>query len=258
MMRGCGSVTRRSTSRCTCRPAGSCAASWRRTCGPPARRAARAGGVRNRGRITADGPRSRSARRRSTTARSGHWEGDLMIGARTGRRSRRWSSARPATCCWPAWAMTDDRPCHRRARAADRALPAHLAQSLTWDQGRELPRHQRFTAHTGIQVYFCDPHSPWQRGVNENTNGLLRQYLPGSDLTVTPRPSLTRSPPNSTTDPVKRSVGEPRRRRWPACSRDPIRVLKAPIATPARPPGSPPQRRALTTRTQARNWAVLR
>jgi IS30 family transposase len=108
----------------------------------------------------------------------GHWEGDLIYGRRMTcigtlvERSTRYVMLFPLPNGHTAEAV-------RVALAKKiRHLPTELRRSLTWDQGHEMAEHARFTIDTGVQVYFCGPKSPWQRGSNENTNGLLRQYLP--------------------------------------------------------------------------------
>ncbi len=113
----------------------------------------------------------------------GHWEGDLLMGKRQtaiGTLVERWSRY------VMLFALPDGHSADAvRVALAEtvQQLPEHLWQSLTWDQGKEMAQHAQFTIDTGVQVYFCDPRSPWQRGSNENTNGLLRQYFPkGTDM----------------------------------------------------------------------------
>ena len=108
----------------------------------------------------------------------GHWEGDLIIG-KDGKSAIATLVERTTRYVLLA-RITDQRAETVRNALVERVrtLPAHLWRSLTWDQGHEMAQHRLFSVETGIDVYFCDPHSPWQRGSNENTNGLLRQYFP--------------------------------------------------------------------------------
>jgi IS30 family transposase len=124
----------------------------------------------------------------------GHWEGDLILGAHNRsaivtlvERQTRYvllahigaDKTSPAVCAAIAEKIA--------------TLPQQLARSLTWDQGTEMAGHTAFSVNSGLPVYFCDPHSPWQRGSNENTNGLLRQYFPkATDLTVHDQAELDR------------------------------------------------------------------
>jgi len=122
----------------------------------------------------------------------GHWEGDLVFGKRMSpvatlvERSTRFVMLVALPNGHKADLVAD------ALAAKITTLPAALTRTLTWDQGHEMAEHDRFTEATGIEVYFCDPKSPWQRGSNENTNGLLRQYFPKSaDLSTYTRANLT-------------------------------------------------------------------
>jgi len=132
----------------------------------------------------------------------GHWEGDLILGLKSSaigtlvERKTRFTlllhlppmpghGAGPRQKNGPALAGHGAEAVRDAIVKSTRNLPEHLRKSLTWDQGAEMAQHEKLTSDTGIDVYFCDPQSPWQRGSNENTNGLLRQYFPkGTDLSA--------------------------------------------------------------------------
>ena len=152
------------------------------------------------GHVTADVVLSERPAEAEDRAVPGHWEGDLIIGLNRSaigtvvERSSRYTllvhlprlegygtiapvKNGPALAGYGAIAMKD------ALTTTMTTMPAELLRSLTWDRGKELSAHAQFKVDTGIAVYFADPHSPWQRGTNENTNGLLRQYFPkGTDL----------------------------------------------------------------------------
>jgi len=112
----------------------------------------------------------------------GHWEGDLLMGGVSSRIATLVERSSRFVMLVRVDAKTSEDVVDALANQI-RHLPRHVMTSLTWDRGSELTRHARFTLATDVKVYFCDPHSPWQRGSNENTNGLLRQYFPkGTDL----------------------------------------------------------------------------
>jgi IS30 family transposase len=129
----------------------------------------------------------------------GHWEGDLILGLgrtaigtlveRTSRFTmllhlpRMDDHGRPRTKNGPALAGHGAEAVRDAIAASIMSLPEQLRRSLTWDRGTEMAQHAQLRIDTGLAIYFCDPQSPWQRGTNENTNGLLRQYFPkGTDL----------------------------------------------------------------------------
>ena len=161
---------------------GECAASWPAACARDARRKSQTGP--RGGRVTdmvmiSDRPAEVEDRASLGTGREISSSAPVV-----GAQSARWSSA--TTRLTLLLHLPDGRTgidVEKAMRKAVKSLPKELSRSITWDQGVEMCRHLDFTVKTGIPIYFCDPHSPWQRGSNENTNGLLRQYMPkGTDL----------------------------------------------------------------------------
>jgi IS30 family transposase len=114
----------------------------------------------------------------------GHWEGDLLFGSHNSQIATLVERQTRYVMLVKVGGKDTETVVNALIKNA-RKLPQELYKSLTWDRGKEMADHKRFTLETQIQVYFCDPQNPWQRGSNENTNGLLRQYLPkGLDLST--------------------------------------------------------------------------
>jgi IS30 family transposase len=121
----------------------------------------------------------------------GHWEGDLLIGARQGSSIATLVERSTRYVVLVKLASRSADHVVQRIQRQLQHLPAELCKTLTWDRGHEMAAHHAFTVATDIPVYFCDPQSPWQRGTNENTNGLLRQYFPKTtDLSRIPQRRL--------------------------------------------------------------------
>jgi IS30 family transposase len=151
------------------------------------RRRRRLLGVQRRGRLTAMRMIDERPAEVEDRVQAGHWEGDLIMGP--GNRSAIGTLVERTTRFLVLLHMPEGVPTTVTVRqaisSAFGALPDGLARTLTWDQGKELALHQQITAATGTEVFFCDAHSPWQRGSNENMNGLLRDYFPkGTDLSL--------------------------------------------------------------------------
>ena len=178
----------------------------------------------------------------------GHWEGDLIIGLgrsaigtlveRTTRFTMLLHLPRmeghgtvPRVKNGPALAGHGAEAVRDAIARTITTLPAQLRRSLTWDQGAEMARHADLRIATGLPVYFCEPHSPWQRGTNENTNGLLRQYFPkGTDLSAHSPDVLAVVADALNTRPARPSDGELPPKLWTsACRPVKLNVLRRPV-----------------------------
>jgi IS30 family transposase len=121
----------------------------------------------------------------------GHWEGDLLLGSGNSAIATLVERSSRIALLVGLPNGRSSEPVLTALAQRIVTLPEQLVRSLTWDQGKEMAQHAQFTIDTGLQIYICDPRSPWQRGTNENTNGLLRQYFPkGTDLAAVSQAEL--------------------------------------------------------------------